>query len=72
VARRNASLRRIGTRAVLILSVILLGFGAITFALWVGGHDVVARRMTGGERAAFVFRAGGLHARLAALQFADA
>jgi ATP-binding cassette subfamily B protein len=52
-----AALRRIGTRAVLILSVILLGFGAITFALWVGGHDVVAGRMTGGELAAFVFYA---------------
>nr|WP_270937875.1 ABC transporter transmembrane domain-containing protein [Roseomonas sp. MO-31] len=52
-----AALRRIGSRAVLILSVILLGFGAITFALWVGGHDVVAGRMSGGELAAFVFYA---------------
>jgi ATP-binding cassette subfamily B protein len=53
----KAALRRIGTRAVLILSVILLGFGAITFALWVGGHDVVTGRMSGGELAAFVFYA---------------
>ena len=41
----------------LILSVILLGFGAITFALWVGGHDVMAGRMTGGDLTAFVFYA---------------
>ena len=39
--------------AALILAVILLGFGAVTFALWVGGHDVVAGRMTGGELSAF-------------------
>ena len=52
-----AALRRVASRAGLILAVILLGFGAITFALWVGGHDVVAGRMTGGELAAFVFYA---------------
>jgi ATP-binding cassette subfamily B protein len=52
-----AALRRVGSRAGLILMVILLGFGAITFALWVGGHDVVAGRMTGGQLAAFVFYA---------------
>ena len=52
-----AALRRISSRAGLILAVILLGFGAITFALWVGGHDVVAGRMTGGQLAAFVFYA---------------
>ena len=53
----GAALRRIGSRAVLILIVILLGFGAITFSLWVGGQDVVAGRMTGGELSAFVFYA---------------
>ena len=53
----NAALRRIGSRAILILIVILLGFGAITFSLWVGGRDVVAGRMTGGELSAFVFYA---------------
>jgi ATP-binding cassette subfamily B protein len=52
-----AALRRIATRAGLILLVILLGFGAITFALWTGGHDVVAGRMTGGQLSAFVFYA---------------
>ena len=49
--------RRVLTRAMLILTVILFGFGAITFALWVGGRDVVAGRMTGGELSAFVLYA---------------
>jgi ATP-binding cassette subfamily B protein len=53
----TAALRRIASRTALILVVILLGFGAITFALWVGGHDVVAGRMSGGSLAAFVFYA---------------
>ncbi len=48
---------RIRARASLILVVILLGFGAITFALWVGGRDVVAGRMSGGALSAFVFYA---------------
>ncbi|WP_272911016.1 ABC transporter transmembrane domain-containing protein, partial [Falsiroseomonas oryziterrae] len=52
-----AALRRIRSRAMLILAVILLGFGAITFALWTGGHDVVTGRMSGGDLAAFVFYA---------------
>jgi ATP-binding cassette subfamily B protein len=52
-----AALRRIGSRSLLILFVILLGFGAITFALWVGGRDVVAGRMTGGQLSAFVLYA---------------
>jgi ATP-binding cassette subfamily B protein len=52
-----AALRRISTRAILILVVILLGFGAITFSLWVGGRDVVAGRMSGGSLSAFVFYA---------------
>jgi len=53
----HAAVRRIRTRALLILVVILLGFGAITFSLWVGGRDVIAGRMSGGDLAAFVFYA---------------
>ena len=53
----GAALRRIGSRAFLILIVILLCFGAITFSLWVGGQDVIAGRMTGGQLSAFVFYA---------------
>jgi len=52
-----AALRRVATRATLILVFILLGFGAITFSLWVGGRDVVAGRMSGGSLSAFVFYA---------------
>lgn len=52
-----AALRRIASRTGLILAVILLGFGAITFSLWVGGHDVVSGRMSSGSLAAFVFYA---------------
>ncbi len=51
------ALRRVLTRATLILVVILLGFGAVTFSLWVGGHDVIAGRMTAGELSAFVLYA---------------
>jgi ATP-binding cassette subfamily B protein len=52
-----ASVRRIRTRAALLVVVVLLGFGAITFSLWVGGRDVIAGRMTGGQLTAFVFYA---------------
>jgi len=53
----TAAVRRIRTRASLLVAVIVLGFGAITFSLWVGGRDVIAGRMTGGELTAFVFYA---------------
>ena len=53
----TAALRRVASRATLILGVILLGFGAITFSLWAGGRDVIAGRMTGGQLSSFVFYA---------------
>ena len=53
----TAAIKRIRVRALLILVVILLGFGAITFSLWVGGRDVIAGRMSGGDLAAFIFYA---------------
>ncbi len=53
----GAALRRVATRSALILGVIMLGFGAITLSLWVGGRDVVAGRMSGGALSAFVFYA---------------
>jgi ATP-binding cassette, subfamily B, bacterial len=53
----SAALLRVRTRATLLLVVILLGFGAIVFSLWVGGRDVVAGRMSGGALSAFVFYA---------------
>ena len=51
------AVQRIRTRAMLILVVILLGFGAITFSLWIGGRDVIAGRISGGDLSAFVFYA---------------
>jgi ATP-binding cassette subfamily B protein len=53
----GAALRRVRTRSSLILVIILLGFGAIVFSLWVGGRDVIAHRMSGGDLSAFVFYA---------------
>jgi ATP-binding cassette subfamily B protein len=53
----GTALRRVRTRALLIMIFILLGFGAITFSLWVGGRDVIAGRMSGGDLSAFVFYA---------------
>ena len=51
------SVRRIVQRAWLMAAVILLVFGAIGFILWVGGHDVVAGRLSGGQLSAFIFYA---------------
>ncbi len=46
---------RIRQRAWLTFVVILLVLGAIGVMLWVGGMDVIAGRISGGELAAFVF-----------------
>ena len=52
-----AARARIASRAGVILVVILLGFGAITLALWVGGRQVLAGQLSGGALSAFVFYA---------------
>ena len=44
-------------RSILAAVVISLVFGAIVMVLWVGGHDVMAGRITGGELASFIFYA---------------
>ena len=44
-------------RSILAAVVITLVFGAIVVVLWIGGHDVMAGEITGGELAAFVFYA---------------
>jgi len=49
--------RRIGQRALLIALVMLLAFGAVGVILWIGGHDVLAGRISAGELSAFVFYA---------------
>jgi len=52
-----AALMRIRQRAMLVASVILLVFGAIGVILWIGGHDVVAGKLSAGQLSAFVFYA---------------
>ncbi|MCR9220296.1 MAG: ABC transporter transmembrane domain-containing protein [Alphaproteobacteria bacterium] len=53
----DVAIRRIRLRGTLASLVILLVFLAIAVILWVGGHDVMAGRISGGELAAFVFYA---------------
>ena len=51
------ALQRIRQRALLVAAVILLVFGAVGVILWIGGHDVVAGRISPGQLSAFVFYA---------------
>ena len=53
----STATRRIGQRALLIALVMLLAFGAVGVILWIGGHDVLAGRISAGELSAFVFYA---------------
>ncbi|MGQ0655759.1 MAG: ABC transporter transmembrane domain-containing protein [Betaproteobacteria bacterium] len=48
---------RIRQKAWLIASVMLIAFSAVGVILWIGGHDVLAGRLTAGELSAFVFYA---------------
>jgi ATP-binding cassette subfamily B protein len=47
--------QRTTQRAMLITVVIMLVFGAVGLMLWVGGMDVIAGQISGGELAAFIF-----------------
>lgn len=49
--------QRIRQRALLMALVILLMFAAVSGLLWVGGNDMLAGRMSGGDLGAFVFYA---------------
>ncbi|HEY1329234.1 MAG TPA: ABC transporter transmembrane domain-containing protein [Casimicrobiaceae bacterium] len=51
------AVNRIRQRAALTAAVIMLVFGAVGVILWIGGHDVVAGRITAGQLSAFVFYA---------------
>jgi ATP-binding cassette subfamily B protein len=48
---------RVEVRAAMVAQVIFLAFGAIGIILWVGGHDVLAGRISAGDLSAFVFYA---------------
>src|SRR5215471_1416025 len=49
--------QRIRQRALLIGTVIFLVFVAVGIILWIGGHDVLAGRLSAGQLSAFVFYA---------------
>ena len=53
----DTALARIRNRATLVAAVIVLVFGAISLILWIGGHDVLADKITPGQLSAFVFYA---------------
>jgi ATP-binding cassette subfamily B protein len=53
----GTAVQRVRQRAFLVATVILLVFGAVGVILWIGGHDVVAGRISAGQLSAFVFYA---------------
>ena len=53
----GTAVRRVRSRAGLIAAVIVLVFAGVAAILWVGGHDVLAGRISAGELSAFVFYA---------------
>jgi ATP-binding cassette subfamily B protein len=53
----GTAVARIRQRALLVATVIVLVFGAVGVILWIGGHDVVAGRISAGQLSAFVFYA---------------
>jgi len=53
----GTAIRRVFARSALSAVIILLVFGAVGVILWIGGHDMLAGRITPGELSAFVFYA---------------
>ncbi len=53
----GTALKRVRARALLTMIVIVMVFGSVGLILWIGGHDVLAGRISGGELSAFVFYA---------------
>jgi ATP-binding cassette subfamily B protein len=53
----ESGVHRIRVKAWLISLVMLIGFCAVGIILWIGGHDVLAGRLSAGELSAFVFYA---------------
>ncbi len=52
-----SGVERVRVKAWLIAMVMLIGFCAVGVILWIGGHDVIAGRISAGELSAFVFYA---------------
>jgi len=57
-AAYDSGVERVRQKAWLISLVMLIAFSAVGIILWIGGHDVLAGRLTAGELSAFVFYAG--------------
>ncbi|HVT51449.1 MAG TPA: ABC transporter transmembrane domain-containing protein [Dongiaceae bacterium] len=53
----STGMKRIRARAILTAVVIVLVLGSISTILWIGGHDVVGARLSGGALTQFVFYA---------------
>lgn len=53
----GTGIKRVRQRALLVAAVITLVFSAVAMILWVGGHDVLAGSISGGELSAFIFYA---------------
>jgi len=53
----STAMLRIRARAILTFMAIALVLGAISFILWIGGHDVVGSKLSGGALTQFVFYA---------------
>lgn len=51
------AVRRARSQATLIALVIVLVFGAVGVILWIGGHDMLAGKISAGELSAFIFYA---------------
>ena len=57
-AAYRSGVARVHQKAWLIALVMFIAFSAVAVILWIGGHDVLAARMSVGELSAFVFYAG--------------
>jgi len=53
----QAAVQRTRVSALLTATVMLFTFVAVSIVLWVGGHDVLAGRISGGQLSSFVFYA---------------
>jgi ATP-binding cassette subfamily B protein len=53
----SKSLERVGVRAWMVASVMVLVLGSISLVIWCGGSDVMQGSMTGGQLTSFIFYA---------------
>jgi len=54
-AARDSGIARIGIKAMLIGFIMLVVYGGVAVVLWIGGHDVLAGKLSAGDLSAFVF-----------------